>query len=80
MLIQSDGNTISLLPALPLEWKDGNVSGIRARGGYEIAMKWNDSKVTELTISSVKKGKVTICVNGITKTVKTKANKTIRVI
>ena len=80
MLIQSDGNTISLLPALPLEWKDGNVSGIRARGGYEIAMKWNDSKVTELTITSVKKGKVTICVNGITKTVKTKANKTIRVI
>ena len=80
MLIQSDGNTISLLPALPKEWKDGNVSGIRARGGYEIAMKWNDSKVTELTISSVKKGKVTICVNGITKTVKTKANKTIRVI
>ena len=51
MLIQSDGNTISLLPALPKEWKDGNVSGIRARGGYEIAMKWNDSKVTELTIS-----------------------------
>ena len=80
MLIQSDGNTFSLLPALPKEWKDGNVSGIRARGGYEIAMKWNDSKVTELTISSVKKGKVTICVNGITKTVKTKANKTIRVI
>ena len=80
MLIQSDGNTISLLPALPLEWKDGNVSGIRARGGYEIAMKWNDSKVTELTITSVKKCKVTICVNGITKTVKTKANKTIRVI
>ena len=80
MLIQSDGNTIPLLPALPKEWKDGNVSGIRARGGYEIAMKWNDSKVTELTISSVKKGKVTICVNGITKTVKTKANKTIRVI
>ena len=80
MLIQSDGNTISLLPALPKEWKDGNMSGIRARGGYEIAMKWNDSKVTELTISSVKKGKVTICVNGITKTVKTKANKTIRVI
>ena len=80
MLIHRDGNTISLLPALPLEWKDGNVSGIRARGGYEIAMKGNDSKVTELTISSVKKGKVTICVNGITKTVKTKANKTIRVI
>ena len=80
MLLQSDNDTITLLPALPETWKDGSVSGIRARGGYEIAMKWNDSKVTELTISSVKKGKVTICVNGITKTVKTKANKTIRVI
>ena len=80
MLIQSDGNTISLLPALPKEWKDGNVSGIRARGGYEITMKWNNSKVTELTLKSVKKGIVTLNFNGNSKTVKTKAGKAIRII
>ena len=80
MLVQSDGDTITLLPALPETWKDGSVSGIRARGGYEISMKWNNSKVTELTLKSVKKGIVTLNVNGGSKTVKTKAGKAIRII
>lgn len=80
MLVQSDGDTITLLPALPETWRDGSVSGIRARGGYEISMKWNNSKVTELTLKSVKKGIVTLNVNGGSKTVKTKAGKAIRII
>ena len=80
MLVQSDGNTITLLPALPETWKDGCVSGIRARGGYEITMKWNNSKVTALTLKSVKKGVVTMNVNGDSKKVKTKAGKQIKII
>ena len=80
MLVQSDGDTITLLPALPKAWKDGEVSGICARGGYELKMKWTDSKVVELTVKAKNKGKVKVAVNGRIITVKTKADKCSKVI
>ena len=70
MLLQSDytGKTslpsMSLLPALPENWKDGSVKGIRARGGYTIEMGWEDSKVVSLKITALKKGRVMLKVNG----------------
>ena len=80
MLVQSDGDTITLLPALPKAWKDGEVSGICARGGYELKMKWTDNKVVELTVKAKNKGKVKVAVNGRIITVKTKADKCSKVI
>ena len=53
MLLQSQDGAVHLLPALPDEWKSGNVSGLKARGGFEIInMEWNNSKITELVIKS----------------------------
>lgn len=52
MLIQSQGDYIKLLPALPTEWKNGNVSGVKARGNFEISMNWQDGKIDELDIKS----------------------------
>ena len=80
MLVQSDGNTITLLPALPKEWNEGEVSGICARGGHVIDMTWNDGKVTGLNVKSICNGKVTLIVNGTSKTIKTKAGTTQKVI
>ena len=57
MLMQSSENSITLLPALPEEWKDGSVKGICARGGFIVDMEWKDSKVTSLYIQSRKGGK-----------------------
>lgn len=80
MLVQSDGNAITVLPALPQAWEDGNVSGIRARGGYELEIKWEKGTVTELAIKAKSTGKVRLNVNGKTITAKTQAGKTVKVL
>ncbi|MBO7067561.1 MAG: glycoside hydrolase family 95 protein [Bacteroidaceae bacterium] len=64
--------TIELLPALPANWKDGSVSGIRARGGIAVSMKWQDSRVTALTLTAQQPCKVTLLANGQQKVVKLK--------
>jgi alpha-L-fucosidase 2 len=52
MLLQSDEKEIFLLPALPDVWSSGSVSGICARGGFEITMKWKKGKLTSLNVLS----------------------------
>ena len=64
--------SIELLPALPENWKDGSVSGIRARGGITVSMEWKDSKVTALTLTAQQPCKVTLVVNGQQKDIKLK--------
>ena len=46
MLLQSQGDVIELLPAMPSEWKSGSVTGLRARGNVQIDMSWEDECLT----------------------------------
>jgi alpha-L-fucosidase 2 len=69
MLMQSHGGVIRLLPALPDAWPNGKVTGLRARGGYQVDLGWKDGRVTDYRIRSKEPGRVTIRVNGQTKVV-----------
>jgi len=52
MLLQSHGDDIFLLPALPDNWKEGKIKGIRARGGFNIDIAWSNGKLTKVVIHS----------------------------
>lgn len=56
MLLQSHEGFIRFLPALPREWKHGSVRGLKARGGFEISIKWKDGVLDSAYVSSIKGG------------------------
>ena len=63
MLLQSQNNEINMLPALPDAWATGEISGLKARGNFEVSMRWKDMKLTNASVLAVVGGKCNIRTN-----------------
>lgn len=63
MLLQSQGGEIYLLPALPDAWKEGDIKGLVARGGYVVNINWSNSKLTRATLFARQGGKCIVRTN-----------------
>ena len=69
MLVQSRLGEIEFLPALPKAWPDGMVSGLRARGGFEVDVEWREGKLLNASVRSPNGGAVLLRYGNITRVV-----------
>ena len=51
MLVQSNEGFINILPALPTEWSEGSIKGMKVRGGATIDLEWSKGKARKITIT-----------------------------
>src|SRR5690606_91710 len=56
MLIQSQNGEIHILPAIPSAWQEGQIKGMRARGGYTVDVAWKSGKLVKLTVHADQAG------------------------
>ena len=67
MLVQSNMGYINLLPALPDEWKDGKVRGMKAQGDITVDFEWREGRIHRARLCSCQRQTPTIECNGILK-------------
>lgn len=66
MLMDSHGDTIDLLPALPRAWPTGHILGLRARNRCAVDIRWRDGRLDQAMLRPERDGKKTIRLNGRT--------------
>ena len=78
MLLQSHTGEIELLPALPSAWPAGRVTGLRARGGFQIDIAWDGGKLTDVRIQSAGGRKAVVRYGDRTTEIKLKIGNSVR--
>lgn len=78
MLLQSHAGFIDVLPALPDSWKQGEVRGLCARGGFEVGLKWQQGMLQSVVVKSLAGEPCTLNYHGKTLHFGTKKGQTYR--
>ena len=53
MLLQSHLSYVQLLPALPESWENGQITGLKARGNFEVDIIWEEHTLREVQVRSL---------------------------
>jgi alpha-L-fucosidase 2 len=77
MLLQSHAGELDLLPALPRAWPQGNVTGLRARGGFEVELAWKRGALERAVVRSTRGERCTVRYGERTVKLETRAGGTI---
>jgi alpha-L-fucosidase 2 len=77
-LLQSHAGEISLLPALPAGWTEGSIAGLRARGGFEVSMRWREGELVSGEIRGDRAGPGKVRCGGKTVVLSFKAGQKLR--
>ncbi|WP_442795882.1 glycosyl hydrolase family 95 catalytic domain-containing protein [Pelobium manganitolerans] len=78
MVLQSQNGSLDILPALPSALLNGEMRGLKARGGYTVDISWENGKLAKLTVKSKITQTCRINYQGTNKTFTAKAGKTYR--
>jgi alpha-L-fucosidase 2 len=78
MLLQSQGDDIELLPALPAALPQGSIKGICARGGFVLDFEWQNGRLKNLQVLSKLSGNCRLNYSGKTINIETQAGKSYR--
>jgi len=60
MLMQSHDGAIHVLPALPSQWEEGFIKGLKARGGFEVDIEWKENRIEKIKVKSALGGNLRI--------------------
>ena len=74
---QGGTNLIQVLPALPDAWPSGKVTGLRARGGFEVELSWQDGQLHQARIRSLLGNPLRVCLGGCVSEMQTERDQTI---
>ena len=64
MLLQSHGDYIAVLPALPSSWHEGEIKGLMARGNFEVSIKWENDRLKTASVKSNEGGRCALRYDG----------------